>query len=61
MSATVAYVTSVCVPRLDFALNLGSFLSGAVVEKLSRQALFVSYNQQSSLSVHYDVVQLRDA
>jgi hypothetical protein len=56
-----ADVTAACVPRLDFALSLGNSVSAVGVEKLSRQALFVSYNLQSPLSVYYAVVQLRDA
>ena len=50
MSVTEADVTSVCVLRLDFDLRLGILNQG--FEDLSRQAVFVSYNQQSPLSVH---------
>jgi len=61
MSVTETDVTAVSVPRLDFALILGNSVSAVGVEKLSRQALFVSYNQESPLSMHYAVVLHRDA
>jgi len=36
MSVTEADVTSVCVPRLDFALRVGNSISGVGFEDLSR-------------------------